>query len=119
MEEHGAGVNITPIGFLVVGASKNEEIMPPRFIPVEHKCSVDKLLDYIPDLFDKLTESIKNTKAKIEEQEIKDELKNEIKKTKKEKIKIKEDKKEQKYEEKEPDITYEFEYDETKEDEDD
>ncbi len=108
----GAGVNITPIGFLVVGASKNEEFVQPRFIPVEHKCSIDKLLDYIPDLFDKLQESINKAKKKIEE----DELNKVIKKTKKEKIKVKDEKKEK--EDMDPEMTYEFEYDETKNEKD-
>ena len=45
----GAGVNIVPIGFLVVSAADET----PRFIPVEHTCSIDKIIDYIPDLFDK------------------------------------------------------------------
>ena len=104
-EEHGAGVNISPIGFLVVCSGNNQETALPRFIPVEHKCSIDKLLDYIPDLFDKLSQNIKNTKEKINEQDIKNIVK-------KEKIKIKDEKNK----EQEPEEIYEFEYDETKED---
>lgn len=46
----GAGVSIAPIGFLTV----DTENKCPRFVPVEHKCSVDKLLEYIPDLFEKV-----------------------------------------------------------------
>ena len=98
----GAGVNITPIGFLTVGTSEKDDNISPRFIPVEHKCSMDKLLDYIPDLFDKVSESIKSAKSQLEQ---------EGKKTKKEKIKIKD--------KKEPETTYKFEYNETKSEEDD
>lgn len=98
----GAGVNITPIGFLTVGTSENGNSIFPKFIPVEHKCSVDKLLDSIPDLFDKVADSIKNAKSQLEE---------EGKKVKKEKIKVKD--------KKEPEKTYKFEYDETKSEEDD
>ncbi len=104
----GAGVNITPVGFLTVGNSTNGENVIPRFIPVEHKCSIDKLLDYIPDLFEKMTESIKKTKDKITEEEIK----NELKKANKKKIKVKE-------EPEEADVTYEYEYNETEQEEDD
>ena len=98
----GAGVNITPVGFLTVGTSENGDSFSPRFIPVEHKCSIDKLLDYIPDLFDKVADSIKSAKSQLEEED---------KKIKKEKVKIKD--------KKEPQTTYEFEYDETKSEEDD
>ena len=102
-EGHGAGVNITPIGFLTVITAENGENTTPRFIPVEHKCSVDKLLDYIPDLFDKLNDSIKKAKERINEEE--------TKKIKKEKIKVKE--------KEEPKETYQFEYEEVKPEEDD
>ena len=114
----GAGVNITPIGFLVVGGQKNGDTMQPRFIPVEHKCSIDKLLDYIPDFFDKLACSLNKAKEKLEKEKIEKEV---IKKEELENDKIKEDIKkiikDDKTEEK--DVTYEFEYDETKDDEDD
>lgn len=46
----GAGVSIAPVGFLTV----DTENKCPRFVPVEHKCSIDKLLDYVPDLFEKV-----------------------------------------------------------------
>ena len=46
----GAGVSIIPVGFLAV----DTENKCPRFVPIEHKCSVDKLLDYIPDLFERI-----------------------------------------------------------------
>ena len=46
----GAGVNITPIGFLVVSD------MGVKMLPVDHCSSLDKLLDYVPDILDKISE---------------------------------------------------------------
>ncbi len=44
----GAGVNITPIAFLVIQPNN------VRLLPVSHGSAMDKLLDYMPDLMDKL-----------------------------------------------------------------
>ena len=44
----GAGVNISPVAFLVI-QDKNIKLLP-----VNHASSVDKLLENIPDLLDKL-----------------------------------------------------------------
>jgi len=46
----GAGVSINPIAFLVV-QEKNVKLLP-----VNHSSAIDKLLDYVPDLFDKVNE---------------------------------------------------------------
>lgn len=46
----GAGVNIVPIGFLVITENST------KMIPVNHCSSIDKLLDYVPDLIEKLTD---------------------------------------------------------------
>ena len=65
----GAGVKITPVGFLVV---EKEEGTFPRFIPVEHTCAIDKILDYIPDLFQRIEKmfcNIKKKETKTEENE--------------------------------------------------
>ena len=43
----GAGVTINPVAFLVI-QSNNVKLMP-----VNHSSSVDKLLDYVPDLIEK------------------------------------------------------------------
>ena len=43
----GAGVNINPIAFLVVQPNG------VKLLPVNHTSSVDKLLDYMPDLIEK------------------------------------------------------------------
>ena len=51
----GAGVSISPIAFIVVQASG------VKLLPVEHSSSVDKLLDLVPDLADKLSEMLGKT----------------------------------------------------------
>ena len=43
----GAGVNINPIAFLVIQENS------VKLLPVNHTSSIDKLLDYIPDLVEK------------------------------------------------------------------
>ena len=44
----GAGVSLSPVAFLVVQG----DIV--KLLPVNHSTSIDKLLDYIPDLFEKV-----------------------------------------------------------------
>ena len=46
----GAGVNIQPIGFLVI--SENSA----KMLPVNHCSAIDKLLDYVPDIIDRIGE---------------------------------------------------------------
>ena len=100
------GVTINPIAFLVVQANS------VRLLPVNHSSSFDKILDYIPDLLDKtnnmMNKCIQNKKTTNEQ------LINEIKKNT---AKATENKKETRPK-KEPikpkkDESYEFEYDET------
>lgn len=98
----GAGVSINPVAFIVV---QGENV---KLLPVNHSSTIDRLLDYVPDLFEKIGQ--KMCKSKI----IKDEINNLIKEDKKENKKnttntetTKKD--EQKEEE------YEIEYDETDE----
>ena len=43
----GAGVSITPIAFLIV---QNNNV---KLLPVSHASSIDRLLDYVPDLVEK------------------------------------------------------------------
>ena len=66
----GAGVNINPISFLVVQQDK------VKLLPVNHSSCVDKILDYIPEVMEKLEDMV-GTK----------EDKNNIKENSKEKIK--------------------------------
>ena len=46
----GAGVSINPVAFLVV---QNGNV---KLMPIDHDSCIDKLLDYVPDLFQKLSE---------------------------------------------------------------
>ena len=53
----GAGVSISPIGFLVVTADQI------KLIPISStNTPIDKLIDYIPEVFDKVNGLIKNNK---------------------------------------------------------
>jgi len=53
----GAGVSITPVAFMVVG---NGQI---RLIPVNPEANTyDKLLDFIPDAIDRVTQTVKKFK---------------------------------------------------------
>ena len=70
----GAGVSINPIAFLIV---ENEKV---RLLPVNHTSCIDKMLDYIPDLF----ERINKTACKLKNEE---ECKEENKENTKEKSK--------------------------------
>ena len=119
----GAGVTINPIAFLVIQPNN------VKLMPVNHTSSLDKLLDYMPDLIEK-TNNMMNRhmqNKKEETQKILKEMQNkhnksmkkeeEDKKAIEDKIEkeVKKVKKEKKSEENEE--TYEFEYDETLEDE--
>ena len=126
-----AGVTISPIAFLVIQPSG------VKLMPINHASSLDKLLDYIPDLIEKTnnvmnrcmqnkkeeTEKIlkemqnkhnKNMKKQEEDKEaIEKKIEEEVEKVEKveKSKKPKQDEKENKEE------TYEFEYDKTMEDE--
>lgn len=117
----GAGVTINPIAFLVIQPNN------VKLMPVNHTSSLDKLLDYMPDLMEKannmmnrcmqnkkeqtqkiLKEMQKNKQNLDKKQDNENKIEKTIEKTKQTKIK------------EEPiksDETYEFEYDETLEDE--
>jgi sporulation protein YtfJ len=49
----GAGVTINPVAFMVVGQNQI------KLLPVNINSSVDKILDMVPDLIEKLNETIK------------------------------------------------------------
>ena len=77
----GAGVSITPIAFLVVQSNN------VKLLPVSHTSSIDRLLDYVPDLIEKvnnmLNKQMQNKKdekreEKEEKREYIEELKEEI-----------------------------------------
>ena len=90
----GAGVTINPIAFLVI-QSNNVKLMP-----VNHTSSLDKLLDYMPDLIEKTNNMMNRCMKEIERK-----IEEENKKVMENENKI------------ENDINYEFEYDQTLEDE--
>ena len=119
------GVSINPIAFLVI-QSDNVKLMP-----VSHSSSIDKLLDYIPDLMEKAN-NMMNRCMQNKNEETQKILKEMQKKHDKNMKKQQEDKKEienkiekevdkvgkvRKEHETQEDIDYEFEYDETIEDE--
>lgn len=113
----GAGVTINPIAFLVIQPNN------VKLMPVNHTSSLDKLLDYMPDLMEKANNMmnrcmqnkkeqtqkiLKEMQKKQQNLDKKQDTENKIEKTKQTKIK------------EEPiksDEVYEFEYDETLEDE--
>lgn len=115
----GAGVSINPIAFLVI-QSNNVKLMP-----VNHSSSLDKLLDYMPDLIEK-TNNVMNRciqNKKEETQKIVNEMQKRNKESmekqkedKETKIKEKIEKKIEKNREPDEEINYEFEYDETMDD---
>lgn len=101
------GVTINPIAFLVI-QSNNVKLMP-----VNHSSSIDKLLDYIPDLLDKtnnmMNRIVNNKKEETEKilKEIKKDLGDNKQGVKRDLDKI----------QKQEEITYEYEYDESMDDE--
>ena len=117
----GAGVTINPIAFLVI-QSNNVKLMP-----VSHSSSIDKLLDYIPDLMEKanilLNKNIQNKKEEMKNQEkIKNQVKeilekDELEQQKENNNQVKARPKYTKVHRPEP-IDYEYEYDESEESED-
>ena len=60
----GAGVSLSPTAFLVIQGDL------VKLLPVNHSTSLDKLLDYIPDLFEKvntmMNKSMKNKKEQTD-----------------------------------------------------
>ena len=119
----GAGVTINPIAFLVI---QGENV---KLMPVNYSSSIDKLLDYIPDLLDKTNNMINKCIQKSKDKTKGDIKENEQKKSEKVKMdknRITEDLDESKHIKEriertkkpvEEEITYEYEYDETLDDE--
>ena len=58
----GVGASISPVAFIIIQSGI------VKLIPVEHNNSFDKLLDYVPDLFEKVNEVMKNRKDTNEKQ---------------------------------------------------
>lgn len=124
----GAGVSISPVAFLVVAPNS------VKLLPVDHTSCIDKLLDYVPDIMDKLN-SMFNKQMQCKKEEKEQEMKRIDRKERelKEKEKMAQN---NKIEENQPQIStstvrpkrnskihktsdeYEFEYDETDGEED-
>jgi sporulation protein YtfJ len=51
----GAGASINPVAFLLVQKGT------ARILPIEHTSCIDKLLDYVPDLMEKVNQMINKT----------------------------------------------------------
>lgn len=51
----GAGVSISPVAFLVVQQNN------VKLLPISHSSAVDRLLDYVPDLMEKLNSYLNRT----------------------------------------------------------
>ena len=118
----GAGVTINPIAFLVI---QGENV---KLMPVNYSSSIDKLLDYIPEVLDKtnnmINKCIQKSKGNTKEEPKNAEIKK-SEKVKEDKNKIVEDLDESRHirerieKTKKPveeEITYEYEYDETLDD---
>ena len=58
----GAGVTLLPVAFLVI---QGEMV---KLLPVDHSTSLDKLLDYVPDLFERVNCMINKSKNNKREQ---------------------------------------------------
>ena len=59
----GVGASISPVAFIVVQSGI------VKLMPIEHNNSLDKILDYVPDLFEKVNQ-IMDKKAKDKEDQV-------------------------------------------------
>lgn len=57
----GAGVSITPVAFLVVQQNN------VKLLPVSHCSSIDRLLDYVPDLMEKINNQLNKVMQNIQQ----------------------------------------------------
>ena len=102
----GAGVTINPMAFLIIQGDN------VKLMPVNYTSSLDKLLDYIPDVIEKANNLVEklNPNSKCENKG-----KKTVTKNVNENYETKEENKKQ--EKPTEEITYEYEYDETLDDE--
>lgn len=115
----GAGVTINPVAFLVIQSNN------VKLIPVSHTSSLDKLLDYMPDLIEKansmMNRCLQNKKEETEKilKEMQNKHNKSMKKEEEDKkaIERKIEKEVQKVKDSNSDEVIDFEYDETMEDE--
>lgn len=115
----GAGVTINPVAFLVIQSNN------VKLIPVNHTSSLDKLLDYMPDLLEKannmMNRCLQNKKDETEKilKEMQNKHNKSMKKEEEDKkaIERKIEKEVEKVKDNNVDEIFDFEYDETMEDE--
>ena len=74
----GAGVSIVPIAFLVVQPNN------VKLLPVSHSSAIDRLIDYVPDLMEKMNNYL-NKSMQNKKEEKKEEMKKQVKEKKQEK----------------------------------
>lgn len=75
----GAGVSISPIAFLVVQPNN------VKLLPITHSSAIDRLLDYVPDLMEKMNSYLNRSM-----QNKKEEKKEEMKKAERERREVRE-----------------------------
>ena len=59
----GAGVSIKPVAFIIVQGQT------VKLLPVEHNCTIDRILDYMPELCEKTEKIIEKMMSKKEKTE--------------------------------------------------
>jgi sporulation protein YtfJ len=107
----GAGVNINPVAFIVIQGNG------VKLLPVEHCSSIDRLLDYMPDIMDKANNIMNKLMQDKKEEKCKPKQET---KQKKEEAKEKNEQTQEKVVRRtrpqrnvtNPNIVYEYEYDE-------
>ena len=57
----GAGVSINPIAFIIIQGDT------VKFLPAEHSTAIDRLLDYVPDLIEKVGKMFNKKEKKVKE----------------------------------------------------
>ena len=67
----GAGVNITPVAFLVVQPNT------VKLLPVDHSSCLDRLLDYVPDLIEKVNAMLNKQMQNKKEEKAQDDRRKE------------------------------------------
>lgn len=108
----GAGVNINPVAFLVIQGNG------VKLLPVNHSSSIDRLLDYMPDLVDKanclmnkMMQDKKEEKNKVRQEEIRQKKEEQKEKEQQRQAKVIQKTKPRRNPE---EVVYEYEYDEPK-----
>jgi len=102
----GAGVSINPVAFLVVGPNNNVKLLP-----VNHSSAIDKLLDYVPEIMEKVNGIVHKGMQDKKEEKKEQKNNNEFSDDLKEKSDIQ--KARPRRNRRERPVTYEYEYNET------